>query len=100
MPPPKRGLGKSRQFRLFLCIYSWLSKHFSPFYSPHPKLPVPNRASHACWLILRVLGDFKGFPTIVLILKQNIKVFVSVFLVFCGKNDVEALSNFTSIFEE
>ena len=40
----------------------------------------------------------KGFPTIVLILEHNIKVFVIVFLFFGGKNDVDILSTFTHAF--
>ena len=77
--------GQSPQFRLFLCLYSWLSRHFSPFYSPHLKPTVPNLLG----------GDFKGFPTIVLILAHNMKVFV---LVFGGKHDVDVFSTFTMAF--
>ena len=47
-PPPKTG-GKAPQFKLFLCLCRWLSRHFSTFYSSHPKPPVPNRAPQACW---------------------------------------------------
>ena len=44
-PLPKwEGWGKVPQFRLFLCLYSWLPRRFSTFYSPHPKPLVPNRA--------------------------------------------------------
>ena len=41
-------------------------------------------------------GDFKGFPTIVLILEHNIKVFVVVFLFFGGKHDADVFSTFTT----
>ena len=40
---------------------------------------------------------FKDFPTIVLILEHNIKVFVVVSLVFGGKNDADVFSTFTII---
>ena len=54
-PPSKRGAGgKAPKFKLFLCLYSWLSRNFSPFYSPHPKPQVPNMAPKLIgWLLYR-----------------------------------------------
>ena len=50
--------GKAPQFSLFLCLYRWSSRHFSPFYSPHPKPPVPTCGP------ARLLGGFKGLSRI------------------------------------
>ena len=58
-PPPKRGAGgKTLQFRLLLCLYRWSSMYFIPFYSPHPKSPVPTCGPP------RLLGGFKGLSRI------------------------------------
>ena len=40
-----------------MCLYRWSSSHLSPFYSPHPKPPIPTCGPP------RLLGGFKGlFP--------------------------------------
>ena len=53
-PPPKRGAGgKAPQFRLFLYLYSWLSRQFSPAKTPGFHLWSP-----------RLLGGFKGLSRI------------------------------------
>ena len=49
-----RGRGEILQLILFLCLYSWLSRHFSPFYSPQAKPPVPNMAP-------KLIGWLEGF---------------------------------------
>ena len=75
-PPPKRGAGANPPRLGCFCAYIT--------HSPHPKTPVSNRAPPSLlggWkglsqLFNGLLGDFKGFPTIVLILEHNIKVFV------------------------
>ena len=43
--------GQSPQFKLFLCLYSWLSRHFSPF-SP-PKTPCSRQGPQACWVVIK-----------------------------------------------
>ena len=57
-------------------------------------LSTQNPQFPACW----VDGDFKGFSTIVLILKHYIKVFVVVFLVFGGKHDANFFFHLYRIF--
>ena len=83
-PHLKEGAGQSPQFRLFLCLYRWLSRHFSPFYSPHPKSPVP-----ACWVVGRVLLKF------LLIITPKARIILVIFRGKHKKNDAELFLTIT-----
>ena len=50
--PPKRGAGGKAPSLGCFCAYIAGCRHFSPFYSPHPKPPVPNRAPKAFWVVI------------------------------------------------
>ena len=102
-PPPKRGAGdKALQFRLFLHLYRWLSRHFSPLLFSPPK----TLGSH-------MLSGWKGFAQvfidnhiksvvgrvllkILLIITPKARIILVIFLGKHRKNDAELLLTTTN----
>ena len=73
----------SPQVGRFLCLYSWLSRHFSPFYSPHPKPQFPTGPPPPP---PSFLGGGGVYLTYLMILKHTLSVFFSIFTYLSHRN--------------